>query len=51
LALDDGQSGPPPSGSSLGLYSTSPGEPAPLKLEDGKTVEIDLTFDDSAKMP
>ena len=47
----DGQSGPPPSGSSLGLYSTSPGEPVPVKLEEGKTVEIELTFDDSAKMP
>jgi hypothetical protein len=47
----DGQSGPPPSGSSLGMYSTSPGEPAPVKLEDGKTAEIDLTFDDTAKMP
>jgi len=47
----DGQSGPPPSGSSLGLYSTTLGEPAPVKLEEGKTVEIELTFDDSAKMP
>ena len=46
----DGQS-PPPSGSSLGLYSTNPGEPAPVKLEEGKTVELDLTFDDSVKMP
>jgi hypothetical protein len=46
----DGQS-PPPSGSSLGLYSTNPGEPAPVKLEEGKTVAIDLAFDDSARMP
>ena len=46
----DGQS-PPPSGASLGMYSTNPGEPAAVKLEDGKTVEIDLAFDDSAKMP
>jgi hypothetical protein len=31
------------------LYLTNPGEPAPVKLEKGKTVEIDLTFDDSPK--
>jgi hypothetical protein len=47
----DGQSGPSPSGSSLGLYSINPGEPAPVKLEEGKTAEIDITFDDSVKMP
>jgi len=47
----DGQSGPPPTGSSLGLYSTNSGAPAPVKPEEGKTVEIDITFDDSAKMP
>jgi hypothetical protein len=43
------QSGPLPSGSSLGLYRTIPGEPG--KLEDGKTVEIELSVDDSVKMP
>lgn len=46
----DGQS-PPPSGSSLGMYSTKPGEPAEVKLEPGKTVAIELVFDDSSKMP
>ena len=47
----DGQSGPPPSGASLGLYSKTPGQPAPVNLDEGKTVEIDLAFDDTTKMP
>jgi len=46
----DGQSGPPPTGASLGLYAKTPGEPAPVTLEAGKTVEIGLSFDDSYKM-
>jgi hypothetical protein len=41
----------PPSGASLGLYSKTPGEPAPVNLEPGKTVDIELAFDDSSKMP
>jgi hypothetical protein len=47
----DGQSGPPPSGSSLGMYSKTPGTPEPIKIDPGKTVEIELAFDDTAKMP
>jgi hypothetical protein len=47
----DGQSGPPPSGASLGLYSKTPGTPEPVKLEAGKTAEVQLPFDDSMKMP
>ena len=47
----DGQSGPPPSGSSLGLYSKTPGQPAPVNLDEGKTVEIEIAFDDTSKMP
>ncbi|MEQ1474515.1 MAG: hypothetical protein ABLQ96_11860 [Candidatus Acidiferrum sp.] len=43
--------GPPPSGSSLGIYSKTPGQPAPVKVEAGKTVEVEFTFDDSVKMP
>lgn len=43
--------GPPPSGSSVGLYSKDPGMPEPIKLEPGKTTDIVLAFDDSAKMP
>ncbi len=47
----DGQSGPPPSGSSLGLYSKTPGKPEPVDVEPGKTEKIVLTFNDTAKMP
>jgi len=43
--------GPPPSGSSLGMYSKTPGQAAPIKVEAGKTVEVEVTFDDSVKMP
>jgi hypothetical protein len=46
----DGQSSPP-SGSALGAYSTDSEKPAPVKLEEGKTVEIEMSFDDSAKVP
>lgn len=47
----DGQSGPPPSGSSLGLYSKTQGKPEPIDIPARKTIEIELTFDDSFKMP
>jgi len=47
----DGQSGPPPSGSSMGIYKKTPGEPAPVTIEAGKTVSIDVPFDDTVKMP
>ena len=47
----DGQSGPPPSGSSLGMYTKEPPTPGPIAIDEGKTVEVDLTFDDSSKMP
>jgi hypothetical protein len=42
---------PPPSGSTVGLYSTEPGTPAPIKLEPGKTTKVSATLDDSSKMP
>ncbi len=41
---------PPPSGSSLGVYATERGDPAPVKLEAGKTTKISASFDDSFKM-
>jgi hypothetical protein len=47
----DGQSGPPPSGSSLGVYTKTPPKPEPVVIDPGKTVEIELPFDDSFKMP
>ena len=46
----DGQSGPPPTGSSLGMYTKTPPQPEPVKIEEGKTAEIELAFDDSFKM-
>lgn len=41
----------PPSGTSLGLYSTEPGVPAPIQLDQGKTTKVDATLDDSYKAP
>ncbi len=41
----------PPSGSSMGMYMKTPGQPEPVKIEPGGTVQIDLAFDDTAKMP
>jgi hypothetical protein len=40
----------PPSGTSLGLYATQPGKPAPIELEAGKITKISATFDDSFKL-
>lgn len=45
----DAQS-PPPEGSSLGLYSKTPGTPAPIDLKPGQTTSIELPFDDTVKM-
>jgi hypothetical protein len=45
----DAQS-PPPDGSSLGLYSKTPGQPEALDLKPGKTTKIELAFDDQVKM-
>jgi hypothetical protein len=42
--------GPPPPGSSMGMYSKTPGQPAPVKVEAGKTMNVEVTFDDSVKM-
>jgi hypothetical protein len=47
----DAQSGPPPAGSSLGLYSKTPGKPEPIDLTPEKTTTIELPFDDTIKMP
>ncbi|MGD0578014.1 MAG: hypothetical protein ABSC08_03710 [Bryobacteraceae bacterium] len=46
----DGQSGPPPTGSSMGMYFKTPGTPEPVKIEPGQSVQIELAFDDSVKM-
>jgi hypothetical protein len=47
----DGASGPPPSGSSAGLYTKEPPKPGPIAIDAGKSAEIDLPFDDTIKMP
>ena len=47
----DGASGPPPSGSSLGMYTKEPPKPGPINIDAGKTAEVELPFDDSQKMP
>jgi hypothetical protein len=39
-----------PDGSSMGMYSKTQDQPAPVIIEKGKTVSIDLPFDDSEKM-
>ena len=46
----DAQS-PPPSGSSLGMYSKNPPNPAPIDVAPGKTVKVSVTFNDSVKVP
>jgi hypothetical protein len=44
----DAQS-PPPSGSSLGMYSKNPPNPQPIDVAAGKTIRVSITFDDSVK--
>jgi len=39
----------PPTGTSLGMYATTPGVPARVQLEPGKTTKISATLDDSFK--
>ena len=45
----DAQS-PPPSGSSLGMYTKNPPDPEPIDVALGKTVKVSVTFDDSVKV-
>jgi hypothetical protein len=46
----DAQSGPPPTGSSLGMYSKNPGKPEPIDTAGGKTAAVTIRFDDSMKV-
>jgi hypothetical protein len=46
----DGTSGPPPAGTSLGMYSKEPGKPEPVRIDPGKSASIELSFDDRIKM-
>ena len=41
----------PESGSPVGIYGKGPNKMIPIKLEAGKTVEIELNFDDSVTVP
>ena len=41
----------PPTGCSLGIYGTTPGEPGAIAIEAGKTAQVDVAFDDTIKMP
>lgn len=47
----DGQSGPPPSGSSVSMYTKNPPAADPVKLDPAKPTEVTMTFNDSFKMP
>jgi hypothetical protein len=42
---------PPPSGSSLGMYSKNPPQPEPIDVAPGRTVAVTISFDDSTKAP
>jgi hypothetical protein len=46
----DAQS-PPPSGSSIGMYSKKLPTPEPIQVEAGKTARVKLSFDDANKVP
>jgi len=45
----DAQS-PPPSGSSLGMYSKAPPKPDPIDITPGKVAKVTISFDDSNKV-
>jgi hypothetical protein len=46
-----GADSPPPSGTSLGMYSAHPPKPEPIEVAPGKTVKVKVTFDDTNKVP
>jgi len=46
-----GANSPPPSGTSLGMYSAHPPKPDPIEVAPGKTVKVKVTFDDTNKVP
>jgi len=46
----DGASGPPPAGSSLGMYSKAPPKPDPIDIAPGKIAKVTITFDDAVKV-
>ena len=42
---------PPPSGSSVAMYSEKPPQATPINVAPGKTARVKLTFDDKSKVP
>jgi hypothetical protein len=44
-------SAPPPSGSSLGMYSKAPPKPDPIEIVPGKIAKVTISFDDANKVP
>ena len=42
---------PPPSGSSVAMYSVRPPQPTPIDVAPGKSAMVRLTFNDSNKVP
>jgi len=46
----DAQS-PPPSGSSLGMYSANPPSPDAINVAPGKTVKVGIAFNDAVRVP
>ena len=42
---------PPPSGTSLGMYSKNPPNPDAIDVSPGKTVKVGITFNDVVKVP
>jgi hypothetical protein len=42
---------PPPSGTSLGMYSKNPPNPDAINVAPGKTVKVGITFNDAVKVP
>src|SRR5262245_38689596 len=42
---------PPPSGTSLGMYSKNPPNPDAIDVAPGKTVRVGITFNDAVKVP
>ena len=45
----DAVSGPPPAGTSLGMYSKEPGKPESVRIDPGQSASIELSFDDTIK--
>jgi hypothetical protein len=41
----------PESGSPVGIYGKEASKMAPIKLEEGKTLEIEIAFDDTVTVP